>query len=103
MSDDWADLTGMQRDLLAAAVEVNDGGQPTGQNIREELVESWGYDDVLPGRLYPNLDVLVEAGHVDKYALNGRTNAYEPTVEGEQAVRTRTRQTGRAVGLVVRG
>ena len=35
------------------------------------------------GRLYPNLDTLVEEGYVEKGSIDDRTNSYELTPEGQ--------------------
>ena len=41
-------------------------------------------DDVNHGRLYPNLDELVEDGYLEKGDLDRRTNYYELTEYGEE-------------------
>ena len=41
------------------------------------------------GRLYPNLETIVEAGLVDKGEHDRRTNYYEITDDGKDALETR--------------
>lgn len=73
-------LTGFQRDLLAV---VAGNGPCTGQTIKS-TVEDAGYGDINHGRLYPNLDTLVNKGLVNKeYAEpDGRSNTYTVTPDG---------------------
>jgi DNA-binding PadR family transcriptional regulator len=52
-----------------------------GLAIKRELEEYYG-EEVNHGRLYPNLDDLVERGFVEKSELDKRTNQYELTDEG---------------------
>ena len=55
------DLTSFQRDLLYAIVGQDD---PHGLAIKDEL-EGYYEKEIHHGRLYPNLDTLVEKGPVD--------------------------------------
>jgi DNA-binding PadR family transcriptional regulator len=80
------ELTGFQRDLLYV---IAGSDQPSGQAIRRTL-EAY-IDNVNHGRLYPNLDTLVEHGLVDKGDQDQRTNYYEVTAEG-QALLSRRRE-----------
>lgn len=77
------DLHDFERDvLLALAAE----GEPTyGLAIKERL-EVWHDKAINHGRLYPNLDSLVEYGLVSKGEIDGRTNSYELTDEGEALI-----------------
>jgi DNA-binding PadR family transcriptional regulator len=77
-------LTGFQRDLLYA---ITSQTKPSGQEIKEILERD--VDEVRHGRLYPNLDTLVDRGFVEKGQLDRRTNYYEITEEGEQLLRER--------------
>lgn len=79
------DLTGFQRDLLYVI-----GGReaPKGLAIKEELDEYYG-QDINHGRLYPNLDVLVDKGLVEKGEKDQRTNAYILTDRGEREIEAR--------------
>ena len=79
------ELTGFQRDLLYI---IADQGQPSGQDVRRELEEY--YDKkVNHGRLYPNLDTLVEEDYVQKGEKDQRTNCYVITTKGVNEIQTR--------------
>ena len=80
------DLTGFQRDLLYV---IAGSQRPSGQDIKEKISEDVG--EVNHGRLYPNLDTLVERGLVDKGQHDRRTNYYEISEAGWQAIRERRR------------
>ncbi|MUW14876.1 PadR family transcriptional regulator [Halorubrum sp. CBA1125] len=76
-----ADLTAFQQNILAILSE-----EPMyGLAIKREL-ESYYGSEVNHGRLYPNLDDLVEEGLVEKSELDKRTNQYELTEAGHDAV-----------------
>ena len=61
-----ADLTGFQRDVLAATRHAHlDGGAPNGQTIKAVL-EEHGYETLQSGRFYPTLDDLVNFGLLEK-------------------------------------
>ena len=76
-----ADLTAFQQNILAILSEE----AMYGLAIKREL-ESYYGSEVNHGRLYPNLDDLVEAGLVEKSELDKRTNQYELTDAGHDAV-----------------
>ncbi|WP_253738665.1 PadR family transcriptional regulator [Halohasta salina] len=78
------ELTGFQRDLLYV---IAGSDQPSGQTIQQQLESH--IDNVNHGRLYPNLDALVEHGLVEKGAKDRRTNYYEVTPSGEQLLARR--------------
>jgi DNA-binding PadR family transcriptional regulator len=79
------DLTGFQRDLLYVIAGL-DG--PKGLAIKDELDEYYGAE-INHGRLYPNLDALVEKGLVEKGRIDDRTNAYTRTQRGERELEAR--------------
>jgi len=56
------DLTGFQRDLLTVTAGIE---EPHGLAIKDEL-EDYYEKEIHHGRLYPNLDTLVEKGLVEK-------------------------------------
>ena len=60
---------------------------PNGQEIKEEL-ENSQEREILHGRLYANLDTLVEADFVVKGERDGRTNRYSITDDGIEAIST---------------
>ncbi|WP_227353914.1 PadR family transcriptional regulator [Haladaptatus salinisoli] len=79
------ELTGFQRDILYV---IAGHGEPHGLAIKEDLEEY--YDaNVHHGRLYPNLDTLVEAGLVEKGERDQRTNYYVLTDDGEREIEAR--------------
>ncbi len=79
------DLTGFQRDLLFVIAGLE---SPNGQEIKSELEDSQERE-ILHGRLYANLDTLVEDGYVEKGEEDGRTNQYTVTERGKEAIATR--------------
>lgn len=79
------DLTGFQRDLLYVIAGAN---QPSGQDVKEEI-EQYYSDEINHGRLYPNLDTIVNKELVEKGQLDRRTNYYTITAAGEQALKER--------------
>lgn len=81
------DLTGFQRDLIYT---ISGTEEPYGLAIKEAL-QQYRNEEVNHGRLYPNLDTLVEHGLVDKGDQDQRTNYYEVTAEG-QALLSRRRE-----------
>ncbi|MES3517626.1 MAG: PadR family transcriptional regulator [Natronomonas sp.] len=79
--DVMSDLTAFQRNVLVVL-----SAEPMyGLAIKRELEAYYGAE-VNHGRLYPNLDTLVEHGLVDKQALDKRTNEYSLTDDGADAV-----------------
>jgi DNA-binding PadR family transcriptional regulator len=79
------DLTGFKRDLLYVIAGLE---EPHGLAIKSEL-EEYYESEVHPGRLYPNLDDLVDAGLVEKGSHDRRTNAYELSEEGYETLESR--------------
>ncbi len=76
------DLTGFQRDLLYVIAGAE---QPSGQDVKKEI-EQYYSAEINHGRLYPNLDTVVNKELVEKGELDRRTNYYEITVTGEEAI-----------------
>ncbi|MWV63422.1 PadR family transcriptional regulator [Halorubrum sp. JWXQ-INN 858] len=75
------DLTAFQQNILTILAE-----KPRyGLAVKREL-EAYYDSEVNHGRLYPNLDDLVEMGFVEKSELDKRTNQYELTADGHDAV-----------------
>lgn len=79
------ELRGFQRDLLFVISGLAD---PNGQEIMAEMERSIG-DEVQHGRLYSNLNDLVELQLVEKSAKNGRTNRYTLTAAGWEVLESR--------------
>lgn len=80
---EFAELTAFQRDMLGV-IGRSDGEY--GLAIKRDMEALYG-EEVNHGRLYPNLDELVEGGYVEKSEIDKRTNRYELTVEGRAVVR----------------
>lgn len=79
------DLTGFQRDLLYVIAGAD---QPSGQDVKDE-VETYYNSEINHGRLYPNLDTLVNKDLVEKGQLDRRTNYYEISDRGQQTITER--------------
>ncbi|WP_224270844.1 PadR family transcriptional regulator [Haloprofundus salinisoli] len=79
------DLSGFQRDLLWVIAGKE---QPSGQEVKTEL-EEYVEGEINHGRLYPNLDTLVNKSYVDKGPIDRRTNYYAITEKGRESLRTR--------------
>lgn len=79
------DLTGFQRDLLYT---VHGLDEPHGLAIKESL-ESYYEGEIHHGRLYPNLDTLVDKGLIGKSEKDRRTNQYNITQRGEREIESR--------------
>ena len=75
------ELTAFQQNILAILAEE----ARYGLAVKREL-ESYYESEVNHGRLYPNLDDLVEMGLVDKSELDKRTNQYALTEAGYEAL-----------------
>ncbi|AUV82783.1 PadR family transcriptional regulator [Salinigranum rubrum] len=86
-------LTGFQRDLMFVIADLD---QPSGQAIKERLEEELGIE-TNHGRLYPNLDTLVEEGFVERGNLDRRTNYYVLSDAGRQALVERREWEDRAL------
>lgn len=79
------DLTGFQRDLLYVIADL---GSPKGLAIMGEL-EAYYETEINHGRLYPNLDQLVEKGLIEKGKIDDRTNSYSLTQRGIRELEAR--------------
>ncbi|RQG90694.1 PadR family transcriptional regulator [Natrarchaeobius chitinivorans] len=78
-------LTGFQRDLLYVIAGAD---QPSGQDVKEDI-ETYYSAEINHGRLYPNLDTLVNKELVTKGQLDRRTNYYAISDRGRQAIEDR--------------
>lgn len=77
------ELTAFQQNILSILAE-----EPRyGLAIKREL-EAYYDDEVNHGRLYPNLDELVEMNLIEKSELDKRTNQYAITDSGLEALLT---------------
>ncbi|WP_435079962.1 helix-turn-helix transcriptional regulator [Halococcus sp. AFM35] len=79
------DLTGFQRDLLYVAAGKD---EPHGLALKDEL-EQYYEGEIHHGRLYPNLDELVDKGLLEKGKIDNRTNYYQVTQRGRREIEAR--------------
>lgn len=79
------DLTRFQRDLLYTIAGLD---KPHGLAIKDE-VEDYYETEIHHARLYPNLDILVEKGLVEKGSKDQRTNSYTLTRRGRSEIQDR--------------
>ena len=79
------ELTGFQRDMLYCVATLD---EPSGAEIRRELDE-YSPVEVNHGRLYPNLDQLVDEGLIRKEKKDDRTNQYTLTPLGRELIEER--------------
>jgi DNA-binding PadR family transcriptional regulator len=79
------DLTGFQRDCLSVISGLN---EPHGLAIKDVLQDYYG-KEINHGRLYPDLDALVEKGLVEKGQKDRRTNQYALTQRGRRELEVR--------------
>lgn len=77
--------TGFQRDLFVMISRQD--GEPSGQELLDEIQPHYE-SEITHGRMYPNLDVLVEKGLVEKGSIDRRTNSYVISERGEMALET---------------
>ena len=82
------DLTAFRRDLLYVIAGMDDDPYPHGLSIKEEI-EAHYSNEVNHGRLYPNLDQLIEMGLVEKGEIDDRTNSYTLTERGHREIEDR--------------
>lgn len=96
----WNDLSGFQRDMLESIAALEkENEEPYGLAIKHDLERDYG--DVNHGRLYPNLDELVEYGFVDKNRLDKRTNEYALTDAARRMLEHRTLRLADSLDLSV--
>jgi len=79
------DLTGFQRDCLYV---IAGRDEPHGLGVKDRLEAYYGRE-IHAGRLYPNLDELVEKGLINKGQADRRTNFYELTARGQRELEAR--------------
>ncbi len=92
---DGGDLTRFQFEILFQLAEARDCAD-YGLGIKERL-EAYYEEEVNHGRLYPNLDTLVEMDLVEKSELDKRTNEYALTEAGKDLLWKRSRRHSEAV------
>ena len=78
----YADLSAFQRDVLIVLRRLESSDEDSyGLAIKRRLEDRYD-DDVNHGRLYPNLDELVEFGLVERGEIDKRTNRYTLSADG---------------------
>lgn len=92
------DLTEFQRDILTIIAGLD---EPHGLAIKEALDDYYG-EDINHGRLYPNLDTLVEKGLVEKGEKDRRTNEYRVTERGCRELVARREFENELIGDIMR-
>ena len=84
-----AQTTAFKYEVLVAAAALD---EPSGQDIRRWIEQNQNptlTDDVNHGRLYPNLEKLVDDGLLQKGEQNKRTNYYVLTDAGRDQLAAR--------------
>lgn len=76
------DLTAFQRDMLFVLAGT---GESSGQDLKRQIEERYPAD-INHGRLYPNLDDMVDRGLVEKGQYDRRTNRYAISDRGESVL-----------------
>jgi len=94
MSIPLFELTSFQRDILYVSAGLH---QPSGQELKDELESD--EEEITHGRLYPNLDTLVDEGYLEKGAMDRRTNYYEPSDKALTVLEDRREWEDRYVSL----
>lgn len=79
------DLTAFQRDILYVVGRLE---EPHGLAIKAQLEDYYG-SEVNHGRLYPNLDTLVDEGLLEKGKKDKRTNKYGLTAQAREQLAQR--------------
>lgn len=79
------DLTGFQRDIVYVTAGLE---ELYGLAIKAELDDYYEHE-TNHGRLYPNLDDLVEKRLLEKGELDKRTNVYTLTQRGRREIEAR--------------
>ncbi|SDD95507.1 PadR family transcriptional regulator [Natrinema hispanicum] len=90
------DLTKFQRDILYVIAGQD---EPHGLAIKDEL-EEYYENEIHHGRLYPNLDTVVDKGLVEKGEVDKRTNYYTITARGRRELEARREWENQYVGDV---
>jgi len=86
---DAAELTQFQLDILAILAHTGTGEEEDYGLAIKRALEAYSGKEVNHGRLYPNLDDLIEKGLVERSEIDKRTNQYTLTTDGEYVLRGR--------------
>lgn len=82
-------LTAFQRDVLYVIAGAE--AEPHGLAIKDKLTEYYD-SEIDHGRLYPNLDTLVDKELVEKGTIDRRTNSYTLSEYGKQKIESRRKR-----------
>ncbi|WP_092907941.1 helix-turn-helix transcriptional regulator [Halostagnicola kamekurae] len=77
-------LSSFERNILFVLAKL---GPSKGVVVKNELQNLYD-QEINHGRLYPNLDDLVDVGYVDKSERDQRTNEYALTNKAQKALQT---------------
>ncbi|MFB6180007.1 MAG: PadR family transcriptional regulator [Halorientalis sp.] len=84
----YANLSAFQRDILLVLLRLEHSDEDSyGLAIKRRL-ESRYDSEVNHGRLYPNLDELIEMGLVERGQIDKRTNRYTLTDAGRDLLQS---------------
>jgi hypothetical protein len=84
----FGDVSAFQRDLLAAAGQLEQAGETVTTSGMVEILDPHYSEKITRGRLSRNLDDLDRRGMIDREPLDGRTNQYPLTDLGREVLRT---------------
>lgn len=80
------ELTKFQEHILRVLAEIEEtDARNYGLEIKRKLEDYYG-SEINHGRLYPNLDTLVDSGFIAKSELDKRTNEYRVTDDGRRVL-----------------
>ncbi|MFC6825632.1 PadR family transcriptional regulator [Halopelagius fulvigenes] len=88
------------RDFQQNILTILADGPQHGLGVKADLEDYYG-EDVNHGRLYPNLDELVEGGFISKSELDKRTNEYELTEKGRSTIDAKLRWMAKKRGVSI--
>lgn len=88
---EWYRLRDFQRDVIVAIARLDRADDtPYGLAIKREVGDLRD-EDINHGRLYPNLNDLVDAGLLEKSAFDKRTNRYDLTERAREIMASHAR------------
>lgn len=83
----YADLSAFQRDVLLVLLRLEPSEEDSYGLAIKRLLEDRYDESVNHGRLYPNLDELIDLGLVERGQIDKRTNRYTLSPAGRQLIR----------------
>jgi len=88
----YQEMTAFERDLLLELAKLEASTEDAYGLALKARLEDWYGTELNPGRLYQNLDKLVQRGVIQKGQIDDRTNEYRLTDVGHQALEVRYRK-----------